>query len=87
MNEKMKDDIAFNPIADLFGFLFKMYSLKIWEGWSKKTAKGIKACVLRKGVTHSDYLKILEEHKQSTLQMKLLRSANYQVTVPEVTKV
>ena len=50
----MKDELNGNVMEEFVGLKAKMYSFCI-AGKEEKKAKGIKKCVIKKRITHSDY--------------------------------
>lgn len=51
---KMKDECGVKPIEEFIGLRPKMYSL-LYDGMEKKTAKGVKKCVIDKHLKHQAY--------------------------------
>ncbi len=52
-----------------------------------RTAKGIKKNVIRKTITHTNYVDTLFNNKQMHLTMKTIRSENHQLGSYEINKV
>lgn len=50
----MKDECGVKPIEEFIGLRPKMYSL-LYDGMEKKTAKGVKKCVIDKHLKHQAY--------------------------------
>ena len=69
----MKDETAGKPIKEFVGLRSKMYSLLV-DGKEKKTAKGIKKCVVRKDLCHSAYRDVLLNEAVTRATMNLIRS-------------
>ena len=69
----MKDETASKPIKEFVGLRSKMYSLTV-EGKEKKTAKGIKKCVVRKDLCHAAYRDVLLNETITRATMNLIRS-------------
>ena len=83
---KMKDETASVPIEEFVGLRAKMYSIKT-DSFQTKRAKGIKKCVVRQNISHSDYLTTLEDQTRSMVNMRGIRSSKHQVTSCEVMKI
>ena len=69
----MKDECAGIPPSEFVGLWSKMYSL-LYDGIEKKTAKGIRKCVVRNIITHEDYKSTLLQKASQTHTMMQIRS-------------
>ena len=56
---KFKDETAGVPIKEFIGLKSKMYSISLDNEKNSKKAKGVKKNVIRKGISHGDYLDVL----------------------------
>lgn len=74
----MKDETAGVPIKEFVGLRSKMYSLSV-GGKDKKTAKGIKKSVVRKGLNHATYRDVLLNERVTHASMNLIRSYQHQL--------
>ena len=84
---KFKDETAGVPIDDFIGLKSKMYSVSLDSGKNSKKAKGVKKNVIRKGISHQDYLDVLNESKILHHQMKTIRSDCHQISSYEINKI
>ena len=84
---KFKDETAGVPIDDFIGLKSKMYSVSLDNDKNSKKAKGVKKKVIRKGISHQDYLDVLNESKILHHRMKTIRSDCYQISSYEINKI
>ena len=82
---KMKDECAGIPPSEFVGLRSKMYSL-LYDGIEKKTAKGIKKCVVRNIITHEDYKSTLLQKASQTHTMMQIRSFGHQLYTVKLNK-
>ena len=84
---KFKDETAGVPIREFIGLKSKMYSISLDNEKNSKKAKGVKKNVIRKGITHGDYIDVLSESKVMHHKMKTIRSDCHQVSSYEINKI
>ena len=84
---KFKDETARVPIRDFIGLKSKMYSVSLDSGKNRKKAKGVKKNVIKKGISHQDYLDVLNESKVLHHQMKTIRSDCHQISSYQINKI
>ena len=70
---KFKDETAGVPIVEFIGLKSKMYSISLVNNKNSKKAKGVKKNVFKEGISHQDYLVVLNESKVLHHQMKTIR--------------
>ncbi len=71
---KFKDETSGTPIIEFVGLRSKMYSIKLFTGKDKKTAKGIKKNVIKNEISHNNYKEILENGTKEYSLMNTIRS-------------
>ena len=64
-----------------------MYSVSLDNGKNSKKAKGVKKNVIRKGISHQDYLAVLNESKILHHRMKTIRSDCHQISSYQINKI
>ena len=74
----MKDELNGNVMEEFVGLKAKMYSFCI-AGKEEKKAKGIKKCVIKKRITHSDYREALFNNVTKYATMHTIRSYNHKL--------
>ena len=74
---KFKDETAGVPIREFIGLKSKMYSLSLDNEKDSKKAKGVKKNVIRKGISHGDYLHVLNESKVLHHKMKTIQDSRF----------
>ena len=84
---KFKDEAAGTPIIEFIGLRSKMYSYMKDDMKGGKTAKGIKKNVIRKNITHDNYIDVLFNNKQIMHTMKTIRSEKHQLGSFELNKI
>ena len=84
---KFKDEAAGVPVVEFIGLRSKMYSYIKDNDEGGKTAKGIKKNVIRKNITHDNYIDVLFNNKQMQHTMKTIRSNNHQLGSFELNKI
>ena len=84
---QFKDETAGMPIRDFIGLKSKMYSVSLDSGKNSKKAKGVKKNVIKKGISHQDYLDVLNESKVLHHQMKTIRSDCHQISSYQINKI
>ena len=84
---KFKDEAAGIPIIEFIGLRSKMYSYMKDDIKGGKTAKGIKKNVIRKNITHDNYIDVLFNNKQIMHTMKTIRSEKHQLGSFELNKI
>ena len=84
---KFKDETAGVPIRGFIGLKSKMYSVSLDSGKNSKKAKGVKKNVIKKGISHQDYLDVLNGSKVLHHQMKPIRSDCHQISSYQINKI
>ena len=84
---KFKDETAGVPIREFIGLKSKMYSISLDNEKNSKKAKGVKKNVVRKGISHRDYLQVLKGSKVMHHKMKTIRSDCHQISSYEINKI
>ena len=84
---KFKDETAGVPIKEFIGLKSKMYSISLDNEKNSKKAKGVKKNVIRKGISHEDYLDVLHQSKVMHHKMKTIRSDCHQISSYEINKI
>ena len=84
---KFKDEAAGIPITEFVGLRSKMYSYVKDNKQTALTAKGIKKQVIRKNITHDNYIDVLFNNKQIMHAMKTIRSEKHQLGSFELNKI
>ena len=84
---KFKDETAGVPIREFIGLKSKMYSISLDNEMNSKKAKGVKKNVIRKGISHGDYLDVLNQSKVMHHKMKTIRSDCHQISSYEINKI
>ena len=84
---KFKDETAGVPIREFIGLKSKMYSISLDNEKFNKKAKGVKKNVIRKGISHGDYIDVLSESKVLHHKMKTIRSDCHQISSYEINKI
>ena len=84
---KFKDETAGVPIREFIGLKSKMYSISLDNEKFNKKAKGVKKNIIRKGISHGDYIDVLSESKVLHHKMKTIRSDCHQISSYEINKI
>ena len=84
---KFKDEAAGIPVVEFVGLRSKMYSHVKDNEQTARTAKGIKKQVIRKNITHDNYIDVLFNNKQIMHTMKTIRSEKHQLGSFELNKI
>jgi hypothetical protein len=71
-------------ILEFVGLRSKMYSILFDDDGEKKTAKGIKKCVINNYIRHADY--VLDEMTTMNVSMRMFRSRQHQIYSIDVLK-
>jgi len=82
-----KDELNGTPIAEFVGLRAKMYSLRLSDGSSKKTAKGIKKSFQKKHIVHQQYKDCLMNEMTTNAKFWTIKSLNHQLTTYETNKI
>ena len=64
-----------------------MYSISLDNEKNSKKAKSVKKNVIRKGISHGDYLDVLHQSKVMHHKMKTIRSDCHQISSYEINKI
>ena len=84
---KFKDEACGVPVTEFVGLRSKMYSYVKDNEQTARTAKGIKKQVIRKNITHDNYIDVLFNNKQIMHTMKTIRSEKHQLGSFELNKI
>ena len=84
---KFKDETAGVPIREFIGLKSKVYSISLDNEKNSKKAKGVKKNVIRKDISHGDYLDVLNQSKVMHHKMKTIRSDCHQISSYEINKI
>ena len=84
---KFKDETAGVPIKEFIGLKSKMYSISLDNEKNSKKTKGVKKNVIKKDISHQDYLDVLNESKVMHHQMKTIRSDCHQISSYQINKI
>ena len=84
---KFKDEAAGIPIKEFIGLKSKMYSYIKDNAKNVKTCKGVKKDVIKKNITHENYIDTLMNGKQMTLKINTMRSDHHQLGSYELNKI
>ena len=84
---KFKDETAGVPIREFIGLKSKMYSISLDNEKNSKKAKGVKKNIIRKGISHGDYLDVLYQSKVMHHKMKTIHSDRHQISSYEINKI
>ena len=82
-----KDEMGGEIIVEFCGLRSKMYSIKLLNGWEKKTGKGILSEVKNNQITHEDYKTVLFRRKQMVHKGTKILSANHNLYTADVKKI
>ena len=82
-----KDEVAGKQITHFIGLRPKLYSFKIEEGETTKKCKGIKKCVVKKGITFEHYFDCLFTGEKQMRSMRIFQSKNHDIYSKEVNKI
>ena len=90
MNKKvpglMKDETAGKQILEFVGLRAKCYSIKLDADGIKK-CKGVKKNVIKKRMSHEDWVKCVEDQKPQMREMTCFRSEKHEVSTVVVNKI
>ena len=84
---KFKDETCGVPIEEFIGLRSKMYSIKLYDGKEKKTAKGVLKHIIKNNLKHAEYKKVLDNASRMTHNMKMIRSYDHVLNTIEVNKI
>ena len=82
-----KDEASGKPIEEFVGLRAKLYSYKMFQGDEHKKCKGVKKSVVKKTITHDDYIDCLFNGAKQSRRMKVIRSYKHEVYTEEVNKI
>ena len=83
---KFKDEAAGKPIIEFVGLKSKMYSCRT-ESKNNKTAKEVKKNVIKKDISHSNYLNCLQNNRIMQHKMRTIRSEYHQISSYQINKI
>ena len=81
-----KDEGQGGIIEEFVGLRSKLYSYKMFEGKETKKAKGVKKNVIKKNITHEDYLECLKNKEPQMRIMNCIRSEKHELYTQRVNK-
>ena len=82
-----KDEEAGKILNQFVGLRAKLYSYKMDEGKEKKRCKGIKKAVVKKSITHEDYLTCLITGIEQLRRQNIIRSYEHVLYTEEINKI
>ena len=85
--DKFKDETAGKCIREFLGLKSKMYSIFLDNEINKKRVKGVKESVKNKGISHQDYLDVLNESKVMHHQKRTICSDCHQISSYQINKI
>lgn len=83
---KFKDEACSKQIEEFVGLRSKLYSYKL-NGEEKKKCKGISMNVIKKNISHTDYLDCLFNETQHLRKMTVISSYSHDIYTEEMNKV
>ena len=84
---KFKDETCGVPIEEFMGLRSEMYSLKLYDGKEKKTAKGVLKHIIENNLKQVEYKKVLDIASRMSHSMKMIRSYDHVLNIIEVNKI
>jgi len=84
---KFKDEVAGKIITEFIGLRSKLYSLTVQNDKVKKTAKGVKKCIINNKLSFDDYKNTLNEKTQLCKDMLFFKSNKHSVNTISVNKI
>ena len=82
----MKDEAGGKIIEEFVGLRAKLYSYKMYTGEEEKKCKGVKKSVVKRKITHQDYLNCLFEGTVKMSKMNVIRSRRHEMYTETVNK-
>ena len=82
-----KDETNGVPILEFIGLRAKMYSIRLADGTTKMTAKGIDRGFVKRSIKHEQYRACLEEYTRTTANFKTIRSLRQKLFTIDISKI
>jgi len=82
-----KDETNGVPILEFIGLRAKMYSIRLADGTTKMTAKGIDRGFVKRSIKHEQYRACLEEYTRTTANFKTIRSSRQELFTMDISKI
>ena len=82
-----KDETNGIPIHEFIGLRAKMYSIRLGDGSTKMTAKGIDRGFVKRNIKHEQYRASLDEYTRTTAQFKTIRSSRQELFTINISKI
>ena len=82
-----KDETNGVPILEFIGLRAKMYSIRLGDGSTKMTAKGIDRGFVKHSIKHEQYKACLEEYTRTTAKFKTIRSSHQELFTMDISKI
>ena len=82
-----KDETNGVPILEFIGLRAKMYSIRLADGTTKMTAKGIDRGFVKRCVKHEQYKACLEDYSRTTAHFKTIRSHRQELFTMDISKI
>ena len=74
-------------ILEFIGLRAKMYSIRLGDGTTKMTAKGVDRGFMKKHIEHEQYRACLEKYTRITAQFKTIRSQRQELFTMNISKI
>ena len=82
---KFKDEACGKQIEEFVGLKSKLYSYKL-AGEDHKKCKGIKKNIIKKAITHEDYMECLFSITEQRRKMVIIQSEKHDIFTQEINK-
>ena len=82
-----KDETNGVPILEFIGLRAKMYSIRLADGTTKMTAKGIDRGFVKRSIKHEQYRACLEDYTRTTANFKTIRSSRQELFTMDISKI
>ena len=82
-----KDETNGVPILEFIGLRAKMYSIRLADGTTKMTAKGIDRGFVKRSIKHEQYRSCLEDYTRTTANFKTIRSSRLELFTMDISKI
>ena len=82
-----KDETNGVPILEFIGLRAKMYSIRLADGTTKMTAKGIDRGLVKRNIKYEQYTACLEDYTRTTANFKIIRSSRQELFTMDISKI
>ena len=82
-----KDETNGVPILEFIGLRAKMFSIRLADGTTKMTAKGIDRGFMKRCVKHEQYRACLKDYSRTTAKFKTIRSSRQDFFTMDISKI